>query len=64
MVFPSCEAEYVDAWYAAWIKMLLEELKIKEHGKMSIDLANYPVCHGRNKHIEMMHHFMRDQVNK
>ena len=58
----SCEAEYVTASYAvcqaAWIKMLLEELKIMESkmklfvdNKSAINLVNHPMCHGRSKHI-------------
>jgi hypothetical protein len=72
----SCEAEYVAASYAAcqaaWIEMLLEELKIMEpkniklfvDNKSAINLVNHPVCHGRSKHIERRYHFLRDQVNK
>ena len=71
----SCEAEYVAASYAAcqaaWIEMLLEELRIMESkmklfvdNKSAINLANHPVCHGRSKHIERRYHFLRDQVNK
>ena len=72
----SCEAEYVAASYAAcqaaWIEMLLEELKIMEpkkiklfvDNKSAINLANHPMSHGRSKHIERRYHFLRDQVNK
>ncbi|XP_058766193.1 secreted RxLR effector protein 161-like [Vicia villosa] len=68
----SCEAKYVVASYAAWIKMLLEELKIMEpknmklfvNNKSAIEVTNHPVCHGRSKHIERIYHFLRDQVKK
>ena len=72
----SCEAEYVAASYAAcqaaWIEMLLEELRIMESKKIklfvdnksAINLANHPMSHGRSKHIERRYHFLRDQVNK
>lgn len=71
-----CEAEYVVASYVAcqvaWIEVLLEELKIMElkkmeffvNNKLSINLANHHMCHGRSKHIEMRYHFLREQVNK
>ena len=76
MALSSCEAEYVAASYAAcqaaWIEMLLEELKIMEpkkiklfvDNKSAINLANHPMSHGRSKHIERRYHFLRDQVNK
>ena len=63
VAFPSCEADYVAASYAAcqaaWIEMLLEELRIMESkmklfvdNKSTINLANHPMCHGLIKHIE------------
>lgn len=76
VAFSSCEVEYVAILYAAcqaaWIEMLLEELKIMEpkqmkmfnDNKSAIDMGNHPVCHDRSKHIERRCHFMRDQVNK
>jgi hypothetical protein len=52
--------------------MLLVELKLRENEKMelnvdtksAIDLAKYPVSHGRRQHIEKKFHLLRDQVNK
>lgn len=49
--------------------MLLKDLKILEPKKMKlfvdnksiIVLANYPICHGHSKHIEIMYHFFREQ---
>ena len=76
MALSSCEVEYVAVSYvacqAAWIEILLEELKIMGPKKMklfvdnksTINLANHPLCHGRSKHIERRYHFVRDQVNK
>lgn len=58
LTLSSCEAEYVAASYAAceaaWIKMLIEKLKVMEPEKMKmfvdnksvIDLTNHLVCHG------------------
>ena len=72
----SCEAEYISAAFGAsqalWLGMLLEELNIKcsnvmklrIDNKSAIDLAKHPIAHGRNKHIEVKYHFLRDQVNK
>ena len=31
---------------------------------LAINLAKYPITHGRSKHIELWFHFLRDQVNK
>jgi aspartate carbamoyltransferase regulatory subunit len=30
----------------------------------AICLAQNPVCHGREKHIKVRHHFLRDHVEK
>lgn len=76
MDFSLYEADYVAASYAAcraaWIEMLVEALNIMEPRKMkllvdnklTIDLENHLVCHGRSKNIEIRYHFLRDQVNK
>lgn len=67
MDLSSCEAEYVAASYAtcqaAWIEILLEEIKIIEPMKMklfvnnksAIDLVNHHMCHGRNN----THHYAK-----
>ncbi|XP_057443849.1 uncharacterized mitochondrial protein AtMg00810-like [Lotus japonicus] len=72
----SCEAEYVAASFGAcqavWLSMLLEEIGLKSSrvmkllidNKPAIDLAKYPVAHGRSKHIETRFHFLRDQVSR
>ncbi|XP_019418530.1 PREDICTED: uncharacterized protein LOC109329308 [Lupinus angustifolius] len=60
------------ACQAAWMKALLEELRMKtENGillmvdnKSAINLALNPVAHGRSKHIETRFHYFRDQVSK
>lgn len=72
----SCEAEYVaastSACQAVWLDALMQEMKMKIPGpirllidnKLTINLANHPISHGRSKHIETRFHFLRDQVNK
>ena len=76
VVLSSCEAEYIAATFGAsqaqWLQMLLHELKVKcesamrlkVDNKSGIDLAKHPIAHGRNKHIEIKYHFLRDQVAK
>ena len=71
----SCEVEYIAAsmttCQAQWINMLLmklqlvkdEKTELRIDSKSAIDLAKYPVAHGRSKHIETKFHFLRDQVN-
>ena len=71
----SCEAECIaasmTACQAQWINMLLmklqlvkdEKTELRIDSKSAIDLAKYPVAHGRSKHIETKFHFLRDQVN-
>jgi len=71
----SCEAEYIAAAHvacqAAWLRMLLKEMNAEfvqpptlfVDNKSAIDLAKHPSAHGKSKHIEMMFHFLREQVN-
>lgn len=55
-----------------WHGKLLEELKLGNNfvmklnidNKSVIDLAKYPLSHGRRKQIETKYQFLRDQVNK
>lgn len=72
----SCEAEYIAGSFAAcqamWLVELLQSLKvtIKTPLELRIDnisainLSKNPVSHGRNKHIEVRFHFLKDLVNK
>jgi peroxiredoxin family protein len=72
----TCEAKYISACNAAcqgiWLQSLLQEMKIDINdevelmadNKSAINLAKYPIAHGRSKHIETKFHFLRDQVNK
>lgn len=42
----------------------LNDIKILCDNKGAIDLSKNPVQHARTKHIEIRHHFLRDNVQK
>ena len=72
----TCEAEYIAAAEAAkeaiWLLSLLKELNVpgipQDAIKLHIDnnaamkLTKNPEFHARTKHIELRHHFLREQV--
>ena len=72
----SCEAEFMAATAAAcqaiWFRKVL--MKIAEEyidpvviyidNKSAIDLAKNPTFHGRNKHIDIRYHFIRECVER
>lgn len=70
----STEAEYMAATMAAqeciWLKCLMEDIfskvdyavQIYCDNESAIRLALNPVFHGRTKHIEVHHHFVREKV--
>ncbi|GJW38116.1 retrovirus-related pol polyprotein from transposon TNT 1-94 [Tanacetum coccineum] len=69
------EAEYVSAGKACqqalWMKQALvnysirlDDILIICDNKGAIDLSKNPVQHSRTKHIEIRHHFLRDNVQK
>ncbi|GJZ27254.1 hypothetical protein Tco_0571507 [Tanacetum coccineum] len=69
------EAEYVSAGKACqqalWMKQALidygvrlDDIPIMCDNKGAIDLSKNPVQHSRTKHIEIRHHFLRDNVQK
>ncbi|GKA95341.1 retrovirus-related pol polyprotein from transposon TNT 1-94 [Tanacetum coccineum] len=69
------EAEYVSAekacQQALWMKqalidygICLDDVPIMCDNKGAIDLSKNPVQHSRTKHIEIRHHFLRDNVQK
>ncbi|GJR92550.1 retrovirus-related pol polyprotein from transposon TNT 1-94 [Tanacetum coccineum] len=69
------EAEYVSAekacQQALWMKqalidygICLNDIPIMCYNKGNIDLSKNPVQHSRTKHIEICHHFLRDNVQK
>ncbi|GJU09123.1 retrovirus-related pol polyprotein from transposon TNT 1-94 [Tanacetum coccineum] len=69
------EAEYVSArkacQQALWMKQALIDYGIRLNdvpimcdNKCAIDLNKNPVHHSRTKHIEIRHHFLRDNVQK
>ncbi|KAF2346173.1 Reverse transcriptase RNA-dependent DNA polymerase [Trinorchestia longiramus] len=70
----TAEAEYVAqagaAQKANWLKHLLDDLEFKTGGPMVVNEANQsaiclvqnPKYHGRNKHIDIKFHYVRDLV--
>lgn len=71
----STESEYMavteGAKEAIWLRRLLGEIQIQDmqqpttiHGdnQGSLNLAHNPVYHGRTKHIEVRHHFIREKI--
>lgn len=71
----STEAEYMaiteGTKEAVWLRRLFGELKVQNlkkpttiHGdnQGSLNLAHNPVYHGRTKHIEVKHHFIREKI--
>jgi hypothetical protein len=71
----SAESEYMSLGEACkeakYLKRLLSELVgfnnhigINVDNKSALDLASNPVYHSRTKHIDVMHHFVREIVKK
>lgn len=72
----TAEAEYVAlssaTQEAVWLKQLLSELLAKQQSKAvliyednqsAISMARNAQFHGRTKHIDIRHHFVREKVN-
>ncbi|GJR74574.1 hypothetical protein Tco_0086939 [Tanacetum coccineum] len=75
LAISTTEAEYVSArkacQQALWMKQALvdygvrlDDIPIMCDNKGAIDLSKNPVQHSRTKHIEIRHHFLRDNVQK
>ncbi|GJV37204.1 retrovirus-related pol polyprotein from transposon TNT 1-94 [Tanacetum coccineum] len=75
LAISTTEAEYVSAGKACqqtlWMKQALidydvrlDDVLIMCDNKGAIDLSKNPVQHSRTKHIEIRHHFLRDNVQK
>ncbi|GJU32724.1 retrovirus-related pol polyprotein from transposon TNT 1-94 [Tanacetum coccineum] len=75
LAISTTEAEYVSAGKACqqalWMKqdlidydVRLDDVPIMCDNKGAIDLSKNPVQHSRTKHIEIRHHFLRDNVQK
>nr|GFA28545.1 copia protein [Tanacetum cinerariifolium] len=73
LAISTTEAEYVSAGKACqqalWIKQALidydvrlDDVPIMCDNKGATDLSKNPVQHSRTKHIEIRHHFLRDNV--
>ncbi|KAL0371751.1 UNVERIFIED_CONTAM: Copia protein [Sesamum calycinum] len=69
----SIEAEYVQQLWQhknVWLKRLVEDMlhkvdylvQIRCDDESAIRLASNPVFHGRAKHIEIRHHYIRENV--
>ncbi|KAK6778192.1 hypothetical protein RDI58_024910 [Solanum bulbocastanum] len=68
------EAEYIATTMAAqeciWLKRLIKDMshkvdyamQIKCDNESAIKLASNPIFHARTKHIEILHHFVREKV--
>ena len=62
MVLATCEL--------IWLKQLLQELRFRKNGQMTLvcdnqttlHIASNPVFHERTKHIEMDCHFIREKI--
>ncbi|GJZ99491.1 retrovirus-related pol polyprotein from transposon TNT 1-94 [Tanacetum coccineum] len=75
LAISTTEAEYVSTGKACqqalWMKQALidydvrlDDVPIMCDNKGAIDLSKNPVQHSRTKHIEIRHHFLRDNVQK
>jgi hypothetical protein len=75
LAISTTEAEYVSTGKACqqalWMKQALVDYRIQLNditilcdNKGAIDLSKNPVQHARTKHIEIHHHFLRDNVQK
>ncbi|GKA67802.1 hypothetical protein Tco_0767719 [Tanacetum coccineum] len=75
LAISTTEAEYVSAGKACqqalWMKQALidygirlDDIPIMCDNKEAIDLSKNLVQHSRTKHIEIRHHFLRDNVQK
>jgi hypothetical protein len=70
----TAEAEYIAATncatQAVWLRRMLSELQYQQDGptkifcdnKSTIALTKNPVFHGRSKHIDIKHHYIRDLI--
>nr|GEW31808.1 retrovirus-related Pol polyprotein from transposon TNT 1-94 [Tanacetum cinerariifolium] len=75
LAISTTEGEYVSAekvcQQALWMKQALidydvrlDDVTIMCENSDAIDLSKNPVQHSRTKHIEILHHFLRDNVQK
>nr|GEU35221.1 copia protein [Tanacetum cinerariifolium] len=75
LAISTIKAEYVSAkkvcQQALWMKqalfdynIVLDDIPILFDNKGAIDLSKNPVLHSRTKHIEIRHHFLRDNIQK
>ena len=74
MALATAESEYISlalaSCQALWLRWILEELKHQQEkgttlfcdNSSAISLTKNPVFHGKNKHIRIKFHFIRDLV--
>ena len=74
MVLSTTEVEYIAAvgcaTQAIWLRKILGELQYQQNkptvifcdNKPTIALTKNPVFHGRSKHIDIKHHYIRELV--
>jgi hypothetical protein len=72
----TCEAEYVAAGVVArevlWLRHLLPELhfdltgpsEIQGDNQACLALIKDPICNSKSKHIDILHHFVREKVQE
>ena len=44
--------------------LILDHIPIRCDNTSALNLSKNPILHSRTKHIEIMHHFLRDHVQK
>lgn len=70
MALSSCEAKYIAAslcaCQAVWLMNLekCDMVTLKIDNVSTINLVKNHIAHGRSKHVEMMFHYLRDQVSE
>ncbi|GJY29908.1 hypothetical protein Tco_0405675 [Tanacetum coccineum] len=75
LAISTTKAEYVSAEKASqqalWMKqalvdydIVLDDIPVLCDNKGAIELSKNPILHYRTKHIEIRHHFLRDNVQK
>ncbi|GJZ60853.1 hypothetical protein Tco_0616669 [Tanacetum coccineum] len=75
LAISTTEAEFIstgkDCQQALWMKQALvdydiqlDDIPVLCDNKGAIDLSKNPILQSRTKHIEIQHHFLRDNVQK
>ena len=71
VAFSTTKAEYIAVSEAMWLKGLVSELlgidvkaTLMCDSQSAIHLSKNEVCHERTKHIDVIHHFIREIIEK